>query len=383
MVSARFATAFLVGLAALSGAGPATAQEQSVSREVVQALPSPAVTALNHALRRLAINGRNLTALLDAGNAALALGDLDAALGFFGRALAVSPDNPQANLGMATVYMNSERPIEALSYFTKAEQSGTDSDALAVDKGLAYDLLGENDLAQASYKAALARESNAEATRRLALSYAISGNREAFNSTLRPLVLKKDVAAYRARAFGLAILGELTEAKGLVTTVIPRDLASRIIPYLEFMPRLTKAQQAAAANLGIFPKAAEIGRDDPAILAYRAQLRAPARQDAGPAPRAGARAQQSDPNRERHWVQLAAGRNREALRRDWNRFQNRAGDALDGFQPHVVEAGGMHRLLAGPLADEDEARALVEVLSGKRVDSFSISTSPGAKVEPF
>lgn len=377
----------VLGAAAMAVCAPAgaIAQDESVSREVVQAMPAPEVTALNHALKRLAINGRNLDALLDAGNAALALGDADAALGFFGRGLEVSPDNAQVNLGMARVFMQSERPIEALSYFARAEQGGAPAAAIMSDRGLAYDLLGENEKAQECYQEALAGGPDAEVTRRLALSYAISGDRDAFNKTLLPMISEKDIAAYRTRAFGLAILGELNEAKGLVTTVIPRDLASRIIPYLEFMPRLTKAQQAAAANLGRFPKAAEIGREDPAIVAFREDLRSPKPTAKTASPMTEAPAEKvptiSDPKTERHWVQLAAGRNRSALRGDWVRFSRRAPSQLQGLQPHVIKIGRLHRLLAGPVANRAEATALVGALARERVDSFAITTNPGAKVE--
>ena len=381
MIMGRFSVSIGVLGLILFSAPSLLAQDGSVSREVVQALPSAEVNALNIALRRLAVNGRNLEALNDAGNAALALGDTEAALGFFRRALNVAPGDVEANLGMATVYMRSQRPIEALQYFAKAERSGADPAALASDRGLAYDLLGESARAQASYMALLERGDNAEVTRRLAISHAISGDRDAFNQALRPLVLEKDVAAYRARAFGLAILGEMDEAKGLVRTVIPRDLSSRIIPYLEFMPRLTKAQQAAAANLGIFPKAAEIGRDDPAIVAYRAQLQGQPLVSS-PAPVSPQTSSAlSDPNIERHWVQLAAGRNRSALLRDWERLRRRAPDELSAYHPHVITANRMSRLLTGPFPDQRSAQDMVGRLSGKRVDGFTIKTSPGAKVE--
>ncbi|MGH6786332.1 MAG: SPOR domain-containing protein, partial [Novosphingobium sp.] len=45
---------------------------------------------------------------------------------------------------------------------------------------------------------------------------------------------------------------------------------------LRYMPRLTPAQQAAAANFGHFPRAAEIGRDDPRVAAYAKPLARPA-----------------------------------------------------------------------------------------------------------
>ena len=50
----------------------------------------------------------------------------------------------------------------------------------------------------------------------------------------------------------------------------------RLAPYLRYMPRLTRAQQAAAANLGRFPTAAQIGRDDPRLAALGNPPAAPA-----------------------------------------------------------------------------------------------------------
>ena len=260
-------------LALCAGAAiPAVAQNNSgpVSREVVQALPSQDVQRLNDALRRLARNSRNLSALTDAGKASLALGDLEAAMGFFGRAEDLSPNNASVKMGMAAVFLRRDRPIEALRLFAEAEAAGASSNAVAAERGLAFDLVGNNADAQASYKLALQRGAGPEVTRRLAISHAIAGNKEDFEIILKPLVGARDFAAFRSRAFGLAILGETGEANAIASAVMPRDLAASMAPYLEYMPRLTKAQQAAAANLGIFPKAAEIGRDDPRIAQYAA-----------------------------------------------------------------------------------------------------------------
>lgn len=245
----------------------ATANAQ-LSREVVQPLPTPEVQRLENALQRLARNTRSLSALNDAGDAALELGDLDAAIGFFGRALELSPDNPRAKLGMAAGFLRSERPLEALRLFAEAEAAGAATDAVEAERGLAFDLIGNGKDAQISYRSVLVRGENAEVTRRLALSQAISGDKEGFEKTLLPLLEKRDFAAFRTRAFGLAILGEVGEARAIAEAVMPRDLSAGISPYLEYMPRLTKSQQAAAANLGIFPKAADIGRDDPRIAQY-------------------------------------------------------------------------------------------------------------------
>ncbi|MEM8726384.1 MAG: tetratricopeptide repeat protein, partial [Pseudomonadota bacterium] len=256
----------------LVSALPTTALAQnSTSRAVVQPLPSPEVERLNTALKKLARRPRDLDALIEAGNASLRLDDLDAAIGFFGRAEELSSENPRVKMGQAAVYLRSGRPIEALRLFSEAEAAGASSRDVLADRGLAYDLVGDQTRAQATYRQALREDSaNSVAIRRLALSQAIMGEQRAFEDTLRPLIDKREFAAFRARAFGLAILGEQDRAAAIADAVMPRDLAARITPYLEFMPRLTKAQQAAAANLGIFPRAADIGRDDPRIASFAA-----------------------------------------------------------------------------------------------------------------
>ncbi|MGB3469513.1 MAG: tetratricopeptide repeat protein [Erythrobacter sp.] len=243
------------------------------SRPVTQALPPEEVQSLNRALLRLAKQPRSMDALLEAGNAAVAVGDLDAAVGFFGRARELEPDNPKVALGLASVYLRSGRPATALPLFAAAGGGGAKPETYLSDQALALDMVGDQAAAQAAYTRYLEAvpddtPETKEARRRLALSYAISGNSAAFETTLRPLVERRDFPAFRARAFGLAIMGEQSRAAAIVDAVMPRALATRITPYLEFMPRLTKAQQAAAANLGVFPRAAEIGRDTPEIAAY-------------------------------------------------------------------------------------------------------------------
>ncbi|WP_374409203.1 SPOR domain-containing protein [Pelagerythrobacter sp.] len=256
-------------LAALAGAAPLAAQSgDAVSRAVVQPLPPPGIEDLNEALRRLARNAADFDALIDAGNASLELNDVDAAIGFFGRAQELSPNSPLVKLGLAGAYVRSERPIDALRLFEEAERGGVSTAGFASERGLAYDLVGDNAAAQAQYQQALAAEQDEETARRLALSQAIAGDREAFEKTLYPQLEGENFAGFRARAFGLAILGDVDEAVAIAEAVMPADLSARISPYLRYMGRLTKAQQAAAVNLGVFPRAAQIGRDDPRIAQY-------------------------------------------------------------------------------------------------------------------
>jgi Flp pilus assembly protein TadD len=260
----------LFGLLAIAGL-PGEAKAQGFAREVVQPLPNPAQLRLNEALRTLAQDPRSVPALLEAGKASIGLGDVDAALGFFLRAQAIAPAEGGVKTGLAAVAVRKGQPAEALRLLAEAEAAGEPMQIHAADRGLAYDLVGDNARAQQQYQVSLAMGADPEVTRRLALSQAIAGDQRASEATLLPLLQRQDLAAFRTRAFALAILGKSDEAVSIAETMLPDRLSSRLAPYLRYMPRLTRAQQAAAANLGTFPRAAEIGRDDPAIAAYGAQ----------------------------------------------------------------------------------------------------------------
>ena len=241
------------------------------STAVVQPLPSQQSYQLNAALTRLAANPRDISALIDAGNAALTLGDNDAALGFFGRADQLSPGDPRVKSALASALVKNEDPFAAIPLFDAAERAGARDDSLAGDRGLAYDLVGDNLNAQRYYRQALATApQNDEIVRRLALSQAIGGDRKAAEATLLTQLRRNDPAAWRTRAFMLAIVGDTEEAVKIATGTMPRDLSDAMVPYLRYMGRLTPAQQAAAANFGHFPRAAQIGRDDPRIARYAA-----------------------------------------------------------------------------------------------------------------
>lgn len=254
---------------ALANSGPALAQATpTVSQPVVQKLPGGDGMTLNAALGRLGRNPRDVDALIDAGNAALAMGDVDAATGFYRRADQVAPGNPRVKAGLAGAMVRNGDPFGAIPLFDEAERAGALDSVLAADRGLAYDLVGDNASAQRYYRQALTRGSNDDVSLRLALSQAISGDRRGADATLAPLLQRQDKAAWRTRAFALAILGQPEEAVSIAKTMLPASLAEGIAPYLRYMPRLTPAQQAAAANFGAFPLPSEIGRDDPRVARY-------------------------------------------------------------------------------------------------------------------
>ncbi|MDE2406071.1 MAG: tetratricopeptide repeat protein, partial [Sphingomonadales bacterium] len=242
---------------------------QAVAQQpVVQPLPGEGAPSLSSALLRLGRDPRDTGALIDAGNAALAMGDTDAAIGFFTRADKIAPNNAAIQAGLAGARVRAEDPFSAIPLFQAAERNGRISADLLADRGLAYDLVADNPSAQRYYRQAIAEGAGTEATRRLALSLAIAGQRREAEATLAPLLDKQDRAAWRTRAFMLAILGREEEAVSVVRATMPPEIATGIAPYLRYMRQLTPAQQAAAANLGHFPRAFEIGHDDPRIAQY-------------------------------------------------------------------------------------------------------------------
>lgn len=278
--------------------GPAT-----VSRPVVQSTGQTPSRELNGALARLAADPRNVSALFDAAGAALKLGDSDAAIGFLARADEVQPGNARTKALLGKAQLVAENPVSAIRSFDEAESAGADTFAMAADRALAYDLVGDNARAQRWYQVALSRGPDDEITRRYAMSLAIAGDRRGAESLLAPLIEKQDRAAWRTRTFAMAVTGGPDEAVAIAYASMPQDLASGIAPYLRYMPRLTPAQQAAAANFGRFPRAADIGRDDPRVVQYAAlNPRAPRLAEAGLIPTGaplGPTASNDKPSREK------------------------------------------------------------------------------------
>jgi len=257
-------------VACAANAGSALAQTQApISQPVIQQLPSQSPgMKLNDALGRLARNPQDLEALIDAGRASLQLGDVQAAIGFFQRADTLWPGSSRVRAGLAGAHALANDPATAIEMFNEAERLGPlDAERLA-DRALAYDLVGDSRTAQVYYRRSLVQEWRDETARRFALNQAISGDRRGMEETLGPLIQRQDKGAWRTRAFALAILGDADEAQNIARQTLPANMAGAMSGYLGFMPKLTRAQQAAAANLGFFPRAAEIGRDDPRLARY-------------------------------------------------------------------------------------------------------------------
>lgn len=242
---------------------------QSVSRPIVQPIPQKSVgMRLDDALGKLARNPQDVAALIEAGKASLELGDAQASIGFYQRALQLQPGNAVTKAALAGAHVMAEDPFTAIELFDEAEKAGPIAPEQLANRGLAFDLVGDFQTAQFYYRQSLAGAPSDETLRRLALSQAIARDRKGMDQTLNPLLQKQDKAAWRTRAFGLAIMGQTEEAEEIARQTMPPEMATAITAYLRYMPRLTAAQQAAAGNTGRFPRAAEIGNDDPRLAFY-------------------------------------------------------------------------------------------------------------------
>jgi len=261
----------------LAMAMAATAPAQTRPGEVVQATPSAAaVDSLNRNLALLSRNPRDANALLGAGQAALDLGDVQAANGFYTRANLVNPNLGKAKLGLAIVQIALKQPAEAAVNFDAAQALGESAQGHLAERGLAYDLTGQQAKAQRDYLAALAADPNDQQARlRYATSLGISGNVNEAESQLQPVLTGGDREAWRLRAFIFAMNGRMDDARKITQTVMPKGLADALDPYMQRLPLLTAAQKAAAAHYGEFPSnVLRLAAPDPARQPREVQVAA-------------------------------------------------------------------------------------------------------------
>jgi Flp pilus assembly protein TadD len=219
---------------------------------------------LRDAVRRMAQRPTDPVALSDAGYASLKLGDAAAALNFFTRANAVQPGNSRIVAGLAAAHVRTENPFEALRYFDDAVRLGASDRSIALDRALAFDLLGNFDRAQQDYRLARSFGVSDELVRRQAMSLSMAGKNNDADAMLVPLLQRNDPEAWRARAFMLAARGDSKEAVKITEGFLDAGAARRMEPFLRQMPRLTDAQKAAAMHFGHFP-VGRIGEDSPEI----------------------------------------------------------------------------------------------------------------------
>ena len=375
--------------------------------------------ALARYVRTLASNPQDFSSLVGAGRAAIALGDAQAAAGFFARADEVNPRSPLPQAGMGAVSVANGEPRAALSYFARAQQLGAPATTFAIDRGLAYDLMGQQKQAQADYRLALNGPDGDEARRRLALSLAISGDRAGALEAIAPLTARGDAACGRVRAFVLALTGDSNGAMVAINAAMPGSWAS-VSPFLQRLPGLQPGQKAAAVNLGIFPDAGgtayayatpQPSRPDSGVTTFtnnvsserltdldnllRAPPPPPAVKTFARKPRptevayaAPAKSRQAVTGNAAQagakiWLQLASGTNADALSGEFRRMKSRNRDLFDGIRGFVARSPDRARLVIGPFRGSSDAEIFAEDLETVGIDAFKWSNSQADRIVPL
>ena len=380
--------------AATTGAAPASAQTS-----YSQYAETPAA-ALARYVRTLASNPQDFGSLIGAGKAALALGDTQAAAGFFARADEVNPKSPLPQAGMGAVSVANGEPQAAFSYFARAQQLGAPVATFGADRGLAFDLLGQQAQAQADYRASLGGPDGDEARRRLALSLAISGDKPNALQTLAPLQARGDAASARCRAFVLALSGDSNGAMVAIDAAMPGSW-SRVSPFLQKLPGLPAGQKAAAVNLGIFPDPtgtayAYASPQTPDRLASVDDYLTPPAAAAPPTPAPQVQVAYAPPVQrqtataktvvvkpQRIWLQLASGPNSDALQGQFRRMKSRNSSLFDGISGYVARSPDRSRLVIGPFRGASDAKIFADDLESVGIDAFSWTNSPGDTIVPL
>jgi Flp pilus assembly protein TadD len=371
-----------------------------------------ASAALARYVRTLASDPKDFESLVGAGRSALELGDTQAAAGFFARADDVNPRSPLPQAGMGAVSVANGYAQPALPYFTRAQQLGATQAMIGCDRGLAYDLLGRQADAQKDYRAALNGPDRDEARRRLALSLAISGDRNGALAMLAPLSAKGDPAVGRTRAFVLALSGDSNGAMVAIDAAMPGSWA-RVSPFLQRLPALQPGQKAAAVNLGIFPDASgtavaysapQPNYTQPTVTASVTTDRladidallnpVPPPPTAAPQPVQVAYAApvtrqpvQPQPVRRfaprKIWLQLASGSNAAELPEQFARIKSRDRDLFEGIPGYVARSPDRARLVIGPFRSVSDADTFAADLETLQVNAFKWSNSATDQIVPI
>lgn len=209
--------------------------------------------ALTSYIRVIATDPRNIRALIGAGRAALRLGDTEAALGFLARADELDPRSAQTKAGLAAALTMMDRPRDAMPLFDEALRLGIRESDIAGDRGLAYDLMGDPIRAQKEYALALKNAPDSEVMRRLAISQGAAGKMALALDTLDPLLRKQDRAAWRDRAFIIAMNGDTRAAQQSAALILPPSQVNVLTPYLGRMASLSPTERMRAVHFGVFP----------------------------------------------------------------------------------------------------------------------------------
>jgi len=173
----------------------------------------------------LAKDPHNVAALLNRGDAQTALQQSDAAAESYADALQADAKSVQARIGLGRLRL-ADDPSAAEALFLEALQRDPRNAVALNDLGIARDLLGRHQEAQAAYRRAIGLDASMKGAQvNLALSLAMAGRADDATPLLRPLAsgpnaprkLRHDLAAV------LAMAGDRSGAQRILAQDLPPD----------------------------------------------------------------------------------------------------------------------------------------------------------------
>ena len=140
------------------------------------------------------------------------------------------------------------------------------------------------------------------------------------------------------------------------------------------VPDAEKSQSTQAVDLNALAKArADKAKKD-------AEAKAKAEKDAKAKAEAELKKKLKD-NPSRIWVQIAAGKNENALAFDLRRFRRTYAEAIGDESGWFTDWGATNRLLIGPYRKEESARAVVASIKKAGGDAFLWESEAGEEVK--
>ncbi len=373
--------------------------------------------ALSFFERALGIDPGFVPALRASTEVALAM-RMPQALSYAERWVRATPKDGLAHLAVGAALVQQNRPTEAQKSFALAEAAGGPPAAIAMQRGLAFDLLGQSRNAQIAYADAMQRvPGDRSIVEHLALSLAIGGDNEAAMQLLQPEAEKASGQPSFERTLVLvhALGGRRDLARRIATANLSPQAAAGAGDVLERIASLpTPAAKAAAVHLGILPDA---GRPTqaPAVVAQAPispppepvaeapviespPPRAPEIAAEKPAPAKPAAAK-SAPKPEplpaglpklsaaqlkaaHVWLQLSSSPDRALVTFDLTRFKRKA-SVIGNYNAYVQNADGTHRLLIGPFRSAGDAQKVSRRLKAAGVDSYINRAPAGSAIAPL
>lgn len=176
----------------------------------------------------LAMNPRNVGALVRRGDALTALNRPGDAAASYTAALEVEPQNSKALVGLGRIRLLDD-PAAAEALFARAMVSDRNDATVLNDLGVARDMQGHHAAAQEAYHMALGvTPTSIPVQVNLGLSMAVSGNAAGAVRVLTPLAAASD-AAPRVRQ-NLALALTLNNRKDQASALLQRDLPADQVP---------------------------------------------------------------------------------------------------------------------------------------------------------